>query len=78
MKLWPFSKLMESKFITTAENNEIKYYPVSYQQDNLGIYREYLKYDDKGKISGFLFKSQSDCVSFCTIWMDNIKEQQNL
>ena len=55
------------------------YYPLSYRQDNLGIDRELVTYDESGKkIKGFYKKLQADTATFCTLWMRNIKNQQKL
>lgn len=60
------------------EKGCLSFYPTSFIQDNIGVYKEFLKYDDNNKIIAFNAKSQSSCSSFCTLWMKNIKEQQGI
>ena len=55
-----------------ARNNYV--FPISFRQDNLGIDRVYVRWED-GKIYWNL-EMQNDLASFCDEWMENIKQQQ--
>jgi hypothetical protein len=52
------------------------FYPVSFQQDNLGIYEQSVWLD--GQKYMIRQKQQSDHAVFANIWMKNIKYQQGL
>jgi hypothetical protein len=54
------------------------FFPTSFQQDNLGIYQELVRFDDKGKFSGLADTQQNQCTKFCNTWMENIRQQQKL
>jgi hypothetical protein len=55
---------------------DLHVYPISYQQDNLGLYQEAAVVEDgQWKVRP---KLQADICRFCNQWMRNIKEQQNL
>jgi hypothetical protein len=54
------------------------FYPISYRQDGLGIYREFVIFDENENIKGYYKKQQLDCALFCNDWMENIKRQQVL
>jgi len=54
------------------------YYPISYRQDGLGIYRESVQWDDNGGIVSFSPREQRDEAIFAGQWMKNIKTQQEL
>lgn len=49
--------------------------PVSFHQDNMGIYQESLWYDDGFRMNPI---GQRDHTSFANMWLKNIKEQQEL
>ena len=51
-------------------------YPVSFRQDNLGIYLEAAYVEDG--VWKVRVKMQADLCSFCTQWMRNIDDQQQL
>ena len=51
-------------------------YPVSFRQDNLGIYLESAYVEDG--VWKVRVKMQADLCSFCTQWMRNIDDQQQL
>ena len=68
----------EVVFLRVKTNNITLFLPVSFQQDNLGIYREHVEYDENGKINGVYTALLKDCASFCNMWMKNIKFQQGL
>ena len=52
------------------------FYPVHFQQDNLGIYRECLWFDDAGGPARVAPKEQRDQAAFAGTWMRNIRAQQ--
>ena len=62
----------------SSEADRFIFMPISFQQDNLGIYNEFFTYDEGGKIQGVRTRMQRDCVSFCSVWLRNIKHQQRL
>ena len=53
------------------------YFPISYRQDGLGINRELVIFEN-GKPVRFNIKLKNDTTKFVTMWMLNIKDQQNL
>lgn len=55
------------------------YFPISYQQDGLGLYQEVIaETDENGRISKYRPKLSKDLASFANMWMRNIKQQQRL
>jgi hypothetical protein len=54
-----------------------EYFPVMYQQDNMGIYQESVAIQN-GCIVGIRRKQQADQARFSHTWMRNIKNQQGL
>jgi hypothetical protein len=68
----------EIVFLKKNSAGENYYFPVSYRQDNLGIDREYCRYDESRKITGLAVRPQADTAKFCNLWMLNIKRQQKL
>lgn len=70
--------LMKDPDMTFLRGVDGEYYPLSYQQDGLGIYQDAIEWDDSGNIKGFRAKMQADMVSFANDWMENIKDQQGL
>lgn len=67
--------LMRDPDIVFLKDREANYYPVSYQQDGLGIYQEAVIFE-AGAIKSVQSKTQRDIASFCTMWMNNIHDQQ--
>jgi hypothetical protein len=57
-----------------------KFYPISYQQDNLGIYQEVIAETDSqtGTPTKIRPKLSRDLAAFANQWMKNIKDQQQL
>lgn len=71
--------LMSDPDMTFVKAIDGNYYPLSYQQDNLGIYQEVVaEYDEAGNILKYKPRLQADLVIFANQWMRNIKDQQNL
>lgn len=70
--------LRKTNYLAKSENESFVFIPISFQQDNLGIYREHFTYDESGKITGRYTHRLKDCIQFCTLWMRNIKQQQGL
>lgn len=55
------------------------YYPLSYQQDNLGIYQNVIaERDSDGRIKRYYPGLSAELAAFANSWMRNIKEQQGL
>lgn len=52
-------------------------YPVEYRQDNLGIMRELVEFEN-GKPTQYRPAQQADTAKFTTMWMRNLRWQQNL
>jgi hypothetical protein len=67
--------LMRDPDVVFLKDSEANYYPVSYQQDGLGIYQEAVIFE-ADTIKGVRSKTQRDIASFCTMWMNNIYDQQ--
>jgi hypothetical protein len=61
-------------FLKGADGN---YYPIEFQQDNLGIYQCAVEWDS-GAIKGYSPAMQKDMASFAGDWMRNIRFQQEL
>ena len=56
-----------------------KFYPISYQQDGLGIYQEVIaETDEDGKVLKYRPKLSKELATFANQWMRNIKDQQKL
>lgn len=53
-------------------------YPVEYRQDNLGICRQLVTFDENGKPARYSPAQQAEAATFTTGWMRNIKAQQNI
>jgi hypothetical protein len=70
--------LMKDPDMTFLRGVDGEYYPLSYQQDGLGIYQDAIEWDDDGNIKSFRAQMQADMVSFANEWMENIKDQQRL
>jgi len=60
------------------KKNVTFFFPTIFQQDNLGIYQQLVRFDENGKINGLAVRPQNDCAKFCNQWMRNIKQQQGL
>jgi len=54
-----------------------EYYPIEFQQDNLGIYQCAVEWEE-GKVKGVRTKMQKEMASFAGTWMRNIKNQQRI
>jgi hypothetical protein len=63
---------------TQFSTAETIYYPATYRQDGLGIDQEFFRYDDSGKITAIATRQQTHCATFCTQWLKNIKQQQDI
>ena len=70
--------LMKDPDMTFLRGADGQYYPLSYQQDGLGIFQDAIEWDDQGDIKSFRPKMQADMVIFANEWMKNIKDQQKL
>ena len=70
--------LREKNDSAINEDEKYLYIPISFQQDNLGIYQEFFQSDNNGKFITVNAKQIRDCIEFCTMWMKNIEEQQGL
>lgn len=60
-------------FLRTADG---RYYPADYRLDGLGIYRESVVFDEKGKVTGSYPREQKNEAVFAGEWMENIRLQQ--
>lgn len=56
---------------------EKRWFPVMYQQDGIGIYRELLTLRDDGKFEYHSYW-QPDSARFAATWLENIVQQQEL
>jgi hypothetical protein len=50
-------------------------FPLTYQQDGLGIYQEAYQFDEVGHITGFNRKLAASFDSFFKTWLRNLKNQ---
>ena len=66
--------LMRDPEIVFLKDCAAQYYPISYQQDGLGLYQEVVRFE--GDIINVQTKTQKSIARFCTTWMANIYEQQ--
>ncbi len=60
-------------FLRTADG---RYYPTDYRLDGMGIYRESVIFDEKGKVVGSYPREQKNEAVFAGTWMENIRLQQ--
>ena len=66
--------LMADPEVTFVVARDDYVFPISFKQDNLGIDREYVRWE--GEQVFWNLAAQNDLARFCTSWMRNIKEQQ--
>ena len=69
--------LMKDPDMVFIKGQDGQYYPIEFQQDNLGLYQCAVQWDD-GQIKGVNLKLQRDLARFACQWMRNIREQQGL
>jgi len=69
--------LMKDPDMVFIKSQDGDYYPVEFQQDNLGLYQCAVEWDGN-KVKGFTPKLQKDLAKFAATWMRNIKDQQKL
>lgn len=70
--------LMRDPEMTFLRSADGRYYPLSFQQDNLGLYQESVLFGEDGNPAKFFPKLQQDQVSFAGQWLCNIQAQQRL
>ncbi|MDD5092816.1 MAG: hypothetical protein PHV74_00325 [Dehalococcoidia bacterium] len=70
--------MRDPEMVFVKAKMDSRYYPIMYQQDNLGIYRESVRFDEHGEAEAYLPREQADEAVFAGIWMRNIKAQQRL
>ena len=71
--------LMRDPGMTFVQGASGKFYPLSFQQDNIGLYQEVIvETDDNGKVLKYQPKLSAQLAGFANTWMRNIKEQQHL
>lgn len=54
------------------------FYPMHFQQDNVGLYQECMRLDGTGRVTHLNQRTQTEQASFASLWMRNINEQQRL
>lgn len=69
--------LMADPDMTFWKTKDGDYFPCSFQNDYLGVYKESIVFGETGP-ECFYAKEQADEAYFANIWMKNIKEQQGL
>jgi len=69
--------LMKDPDMVFIKSQEGDYYPIEFQQDNLGIYQRAVEWEG-GKVKSFIPKLQQDLAKFAATWMRNIKDQREL
>lgn len=70
-------------FSTDPQVKEIQgyetFYPISFQQDNMGIYQEVVaSWGADGQVKSFRPKLSAGLCSFANMWLRNIRDQQGL
>lgn len=70
--------LMRDPEMTFLRRIDGSYYPLSYQQDGLGLYQESVIFGEDGNPEKFIPAMQRNQAVFAGQWMQNIKEQQGL
>lgn len=60
-----------------SKNDPTYVLPYMFKQDNLGIERESVRFNENGSVRGF-FNQQKDDATFANQWFKNIKAQQKL
>lgn len=60
-----------------VKNNHLEIYPLSYTQHSLGIYNDAVFFEN-GRPTKFKPKMQADLAVFANMWLNNIKDQQEL
>ena len=70
--------LMRDPEMTFLRSADGRYYPLSFQQDNLGIYQESVLFGADGNPAQVIPRLQRDHARFAGQWLDNIKAQQRL
>jgi len=68
--------LMRDPEVTFVQIDD-RFVPLTFTQDNLGIYRESVVYES-GVFKGYYPKEQSSLTSFSNMWMKNIGCQQGI
>jgi hypothetical protein len=51
--------------------------PVNHTLSSLGVFRRALEFNDAGEVTGIWRRTLKDLCSFTTVWMSNIKSQQD-
>jgi len=57
---------------------EDEYYPLEFQQDNLGLYQCTVRWNSDGQVESVNQKLQQSLANFTGEWMSNIRQQQKL
>jgi hypothetical protein len=71
--------LMADPDMTFVQSASGEYYPLTYQQDGLGLYQEVIvKTDENGKCLSYRPKLSKQLATFAGMWMSNIKQQQRI
>lgn len=65
----------EMTFFVYDNDKNFMVFPASYRQDGLGIYQESIFNNGSWKVSP---KMQTDHTVFANMWLNNIKNQQNV
>jgi len=69
--------LMRDPEMVFIKGQDSEYYPVDFQQDNMGMYQRAVEIDC-GKVKAFRPALQKELAVFTGKWMRNIKMQQEL
>jgi Domain of unknown function (DUF6908) len=69
--------LMKDPDMTFLRGEDGEYYPLEFQQDNLGLYQRAVNFEGD-QVKSYNRALQKDLASFAGTWMKNIKAQQGL
>jgi len=70
--------LMADPDMTFYRTEDGQFYPCSFQQDSLAVYRESLEINEDGTIVSLSEREQASQADFANTWMRNIADQQRL
>ena len=70
--------LMSDPDMTFIVGNGTGVFPITFQQDSIGLYQDAVQWGDGGEITGYRRRLQRDLTTFANQWMRNIGEQQRL
>ena len=70
--------LMKDPDMVFIRGQDGDYYPIEFQQDNIGFYGCAVKFDEHGEITHYHPAEQAEMAGFANHWMLNLLIQQQL